>query len=105
MTTRAYFGQRQEQEPWLKRMLSLSMGVRYSTRTPSKCSYYLSPLPESNVYRYILLDKQIVDFANTAINRPDMKGEHDIFNRVMPRDDIGVLAFLENRVTGSRLIV
>ena len=81
------------------------MGVRYSTRTPSECSYQLSPPPESNVYRYILLDKQLVDFANTAINRPDMKGEHDIFNRVMPRDDIGVLAFLENRVTGSRLIV
>lgn len=58
-----------------------------------------------NWYRYILLDKQLVDFANTAINRPDMKGEHDIFNRVMPRDDIGVLAFLENRATGSRLIV
>lgn len=34
-----------------------------------------------------------------------MKGEHDIFNRVMPRDDIAVIAFLENRVTGSRLIV
>jgi len=34
-----------------------------------------------------------------------MKGEHDIFNRVMPRDDIAVIAFLENRATGSRLIV
>jgi CCR4-NOT transcription complex subunit 6 len=34
-----------------------------------------------------------------------MKGEHDIFNRVMPRDDIGVVAFLENRATGSRFIV
>ena len=34
-----------------------------------------------------------------------MKGEHDIFNRVMPRDDIAVVAFLENRETGSRLIV
>lgn len=34
-----------------------------------------------------------------------MKGEHDIFNRVMPRDDIAVVAFLENRATGSRLIV
>lgn len=52
-----------------------------------------------------MLDKQLIDFANTAINRPDMKGEHDIFNRVMPRDDIGVVAFLENRATGSRLIV
>lgn len=52
-----------------------------------------------------MLDKQLIDFANTAINRPDMKGEHDIFNRVMPRDDIGVVAFLENRATGTRLIV
>jgi CCR4-NOT transcription complex subunit 6 len=55
--------------------------------------------------KYILLDKQLIDFANTAINRPDMKGEHDIFNRVMPRDDIAVITFLENRATGSRLIV
>jgi len=34
-----------------------------------------------------------------------MKGEHDVFNRVMPRDHIAVIAFLENRYTGSRLIV
>jgi CCR4-NOT transcription complex subunit 6 len=55
--------------------------------------------------KYILLDKQIVDFANIAINRPDMKGEHDIFNRVGNRDNIAVLSFFENRVTGSRVIV
>lgn len=55
--------------------------------------------------KYISLDKQVIDFANTAINRPDMKGEHDIFNRVMPRDNIAVATFLENRLTGSRLIV
>jgi CCR4-NOT transcription complex subunit 6 len=53
----------------------------------------------------VLLDKQLVDIANLAINRPDMKGEHDIFNRVMPRDNIGVVAFFENLYTGSRLIV
>ncbi|KAF2814195.1 uncharacterized protein BDZ99DRAFT_233000 [Mytilinidion resinicola] len=55
--------------------------------------------------KYILLDKHLVDFANTAINRPDMKGEHDVFNRVMPRDDIAVIIFLENRATGARLMV
>ena len=55
--------------------------------------------------KYHLLDKQLIDFANTAINRPDMKGEHDTFNRVMPRDHIAVAVFLENRETGSRLIV
>ncbi|SZF01467.1 unnamed protein product [Blumeria hordei] len=55
--------------------------------------------------KYILLDKQLVDFANIAINRPDMKNQHDIFNRVMPRDHIGVVCFFENRLTGSRLIL
>lgn len=55
--------------------------------------------------RYILLDKQVVEFANTAINRPDMKGEEDVYNRVMPRDHIAVITFLENRLTGSRVIV
>lgn len=55
--------------------------------------------------KYILLEKALVDFANIAINRLDMKGEHDTFNRVMPRDHIAVLTFLENRMTGSRLIV
>lgn len=34
-----------------------------------------------------------------------MKGEHDIFNRVMPRDDIATVGFLENRATGTRMIV
>lgn len=34
-----------------------------------------------------------------------MKGEHDIYNRVMPRDHIATAVFLENRATGSRLIV
>ncbi|KAI9849615.1 MAG: Glucose-repressible alcohol dehydrogenase transcriptional effector [Sclerophora amabilis] len=55
--------------------------------------------------KYIILDKQIIDLANTAINRPDMKGENDIYNRVMPRDNIAVSTFFENRQTGSRLTV
>ncbi|KAI9707475.1 MAG: Glucose-repressible alcohol dehydrogenase transcriptional effector [Candelina mexicana] len=55
--------------------------------------------------KFILLDKQVIDFANIAINRPDMKGEHDIFNRVMPRDDIAVASLFENRLTGSRVMV
>ena len=55
--------------------------------------------------KYICLDKMVVDFGSTAINRQDMKGEHDIFNRVMPRDNISVVAFLENRVTGARFMI
>lgn len=34
-----------------------------------------------------------------------MKTQHDVFNRVMPRDHIATVAFLENRQTGARLIV
>jgi CCR4-NOT transcription complex subunit 6 len=55
--------------------------------------------------KYILLDKQLVDFANIAINRPDMKSQHDIFNRVMPRDQMAIVTFFENRATGSRVII
>lgn len=55
--------------------------------------------------KYILLDKQLIDIASIAINRPDMKSQPDMFNRVMPKDHIAVICFLESRLTGSRLIV
>lgn len=55
--------------------------------------------------KYILLDKQLIDFASIAINRPDMKNQHDIFNRVMPKDQNSVVTFFENRMTGTRFIV
>ena len=55
--------------------------------------------------RFVLLDKQLIDFAATAIQRPDMKGEHNVFNRVMTRDNIAVVTFLENRQTGARMMV
>ena len=58
-----------------------------------------------NIKKYVCLDKMVVDFGSTAINRQDMKGAHDIFNRVMPRDNISVVTFLENRLTGSRIMV
>lgn len=57
------------------------------------------------VSKYLLLDKQLVDFSNIAINRPDMKSQHDIYNRIMPRDQMAVVTFFENRTTGTRLIV
>jgi CCR4-NOT transcription complex subunit 6 len=55
--------------------------------------------------KWILLDKQLLDYANIAINRPDMKNQHDIFNRVMPKDNIGLICFFESRQTGARMIV
>ena len=55
--------------------------------------------------KFILLDKQLIEFATIAINRPDMKNQHDVFNRVMPKDNIAVICFFESRVTGARLIL
>ncbi|KAL7624957.1 Glucose-repressible alcohol dehydrogenase transcriptional effector [Parahypoxylon ruwenzoriense] len=55
--------------------------------------------------KYIMLDKQLVDFRQTAINRPDMKSADDVFNRVMPKDTIAVFCFFESRFTGNRFIV
>lgn len=55
--------------------------------------------------KLILLDKQLVDYATIAINRPDMKTQHDIFNRVMPKDNIGIICLFESRATGARMIV
>ncbi|KAI9708491.1 MAG: Glucose-repressible alcohol dehydrogenase transcriptional effector [Bogoriella megaspora] len=55
--------------------------------------------------RYLMLDKQFIYLSNVAINRPDMKGEHDVFNRVMNKDHIATVVFLEERATGVRLIV
>ncbi|GIZ37884.1 hypothetical protein CKM354_000131400 [Cercospora kikuchii] len=55
--------------------------------------------------KYIVLDKQFLVFSQEAIRRPDMKGEHDVYNRIMPRDHVAIVLFLENRETGSRLIV
>lgn len=55
--------------------------------------------------KYILLDKQVIEFASIAINRPDMKNQHDVFNRVMPKDNIAVICFFESRLTGARMIL
>lgn len=55
--------------------------------------------------KFILLDKQVIEFAAIAINRPDMKNQHDVFNRVMPKDNIAVISFFESRLTGARIIL
>jgi CCR4-NOT transcription complex subunit 6 len=55
--------------------------------------------------KFILLDKQLIEFATIAINRPDMKNQHDVFNRVMPKDNIAVICFFESRETGARIIL
>lgn len=55
--------------------------------------------------KYILLDKQVINFGQTAVRRPDAKGQDDIYNRLWQKDHIAVVIFLENRQTGARFMV
>ena len=55
--------------------------------------------------KFVLLDKQMINFGQTAVRRPDAKGQDDIYNRLWQKDHIAVVLFLENRQTGSRFIV
>ncbi|KAH8427968.1 CCR4-Not complex 3'-5'-exoribonuclease subunit Ccr4 [Aspergillus melleus] len=55
--------------------------------------------------KFILLDKQMINFGQTAVRRPDAKGQDDIYNRLWQKDHIAVVLFLENRLTGSRFII
>ncbi|OAA66328.1 Endonuclease/exonuclease/phosphatase [Cordyceps fumosorosea ARSEF 2679] len=58
-----------------------------------------------NQSKYVVLDKQGIEFASIAINRPDMMKGHDVFNRVMPKDNIALMTFFESRETGARVIL
>jgi CCR4-NOT transcription complex subunit 6 len=55
--------------------------------------------------KYVFLDSQHMVFGRKAVERPGAKASADMLNRVWQRDDIAVVTFLENRITGSRLIV
>lgn len=54
---------------------------------------------------YIVLDTQHLVLGRKAVERPGGKASTDMLNRVWQRDDIATIVFLENRYTGSRLIV
>lgn len=55
--------------------------------------------------KYIMLDTQHYVLGRKAVERPGAKASADMLNRVWQRDDIATVVFLENRFTGSRLIV
>ncbi|KAK0527800.1 Glucose-repressible alcohol dehydrogenase transcriptional effector [Tilletia horrida] len=55
--------------------------------------------------KWALIEKRLIEFNQLALQRPDFKKTQDMFNRVMTKDQIAVIALLENRATGARLIV
>lgn len=82
------------------------MVVPRSSRRPSKSapSGYLV-LFTKYYYRYQLIEKQLLEFSRMALQRSDLKKTEDMFNRVITKDHIAVVTLLEDRHTGSRLIV
>lgn len=57
----------------------------------------------SRIFR--LVDKQLIEFNQIALQRPDFKKTEDIFNRVMTKDNVAAIAMLEHRATGAKLLV
>lgn len=55
--------------------------------------------------KYVQLHTEHLVLGRKAVERPGAKASADMLNRVWQRDDIATVVFLENRVTGSRLIV
>ncbi|KAF8520339.1 Endonuclease/exonuclease/phosphatase [Hysterangium stoloniferum] len=55
--------------------------------------------------KYQLVEKQLIEFNQVALQRPDFKKTDDMFNRVLTKDQIAVVMLLESRATGSRLII
>lgn len=55
--------------------------------------------------KFALIEKQLIEFNQIALQRPDFKKTEDMFNRVMTKDNIAVVTLLENKDSGSRLIV
>ncbi|KAK4047702.1 Glucose-repressible alcohol dehydrogenase transcriptional effector [Microbotryomycetes sp. JL201] len=54
---------------------------------------------------FALVEQHVIEFNQIAIRRPDFKKTEDMFNRVMTKDNIAVIALLEHRKSGARLIV
>ncbi|CAG8618205.1 4058_t:CDS:2 [Paraglomus occultum] len=55
--------------------------------------------------KYTLIDKQLIEFNQVALQRPDFKKTDEMFNRVITKDNIAIVTLLENKETQARLIV
>lgn len=54
---------------------------------------------------FVLVDKAIIEFSQSALRRDDFKKTQDIFNRVMNKDHIAVVCRLKSKKSGSSLLV
>lgn len=55
--------------------------------------------------RFKLIDKQLIEFNQVALQRPDIKKTEDMFNRVITKDNIAIVTLLENKENLTRIAV
>ncbi|KAI9137825.1 Endonuclease/exonuclease/phosphatase [Paraphysoderma sedebokerense] len=55
--------------------------------------------------RYTLIEKHLIEFNQIALRRPDFHKSEDVYNRLMTKDNIAVVTLLENKETGTRMLV
>lgn len=54
--------------------------------------------------KYQLIEQHVIEFNRLALSKADMRTD-DMFNRIMPFDNISSVCLLESRATDSRLII
>ncbi|KAJ3300703.1 Glucose-repressible alcohol dehydrogenase transcriptional effector [Borealophlyctis nickersoniae] len=55
--------------------------------------------------KFSLIEKHCVEFQQIAMQRPELRKNADVFNRVMIKDNIAVVTLLENKETHARVMV
>ncbi|KAI8361042.1 Endonuclease/exonuclease/phosphatase [Mortierella sp. GBAus27b] len=54
--------------------------------------------------KFNLIDKRFIEYNQVAMQRPDFKKTEDLFNRVMNKDNILIIALLEHKDTNNRIV-
>ncbi|KAI8367884.1 Endonuclease/exonuclease/phosphatase [Choanephora cucurbitarum] len=55
--------------------------------------------------RFQLIDQELVEYNQKALQRPDFKQTVDIYNRVMNKDNVAALVILQDKNTHQRMLV
>ncbi|CAO3639452.1 unnamed protein product [Cunninghamella echinulata] len=55
--------------------------------------------------KFNLIEYHLLEYNQTALQRPDFKKSDDIYNRVMTKDNIAVMTVLEHKETLQRILI
>lgn len=55
--------------------------------------------------KFHLVDKHVIEYGQACLQRDDFRASEDVYNRVMPRDQVGVICCFEYRESGAKLLV